>query len=87
MSEEPLSTRGYPCEQIHKSIIGLLPGKHAKSQQSLLVTLHPSPLSGAGLHVLIAIQTPRTPFFSVCLGGLVWSTRSMERVETFEEIA
>jgi len=27
-----LPARVYPCEQIHKSIIGLLPRKHAKSQ-------------------------------------------------------
>ena len=26
-------TRGYEGEQIHKSIVGLLPRKHAKSQQ------------------------------------------------------
>ena len=26
-------TRGYPCKQIHESIIGLLPRKYAKSQQ------------------------------------------------------
>ena len=24
-------TQGYPCEQIHKSIIGVLPRKHAQS--------------------------------------------------------
>ena len=26
------TTRGYPCEQIHKLVIGLLPRKHVKSQ-------------------------------------------------------
>ena len=26
------TTRVYPCEDIHKSIIGLLPREHAKSQ-------------------------------------------------------
>jgi len=33
------STRGYPYEQIHKSIIGLLPRKHAKSQHFLSALL------------------------------------------------
>ena len=31
--EVRLTTRVYPCGQIHKSIIGLMPRKHAKSQQ------------------------------------------------------
>ena len=46
LSPHTPSTRGYPCEQIHKSIIGLLPRKHANSQQFQKVTCAFSLLRG-----------------------------------------
>ena len=33
LDADQVPTRVHPCEQIHKSIIGSLPRKHAKSQQ------------------------------------------------------
>ncbi|KAJ1474497.1 hypothetical protein T484DRAFT_3257695 [Baffinella frigidus] len=55
--DPPSSTRGYPCEQIHKLIIGLLPRKHAKSQH--LITF---PYGHPYGNVIISPQILKCPF-------------------------
>ena len=60
-------TRGYPGEQNKTHLQGIV---------RLRGTC--SPLSG--LHVLITIQTPLKPFYSVRLDNLVWTESGVQRI-------
>ena len=60
--EDNLPTRGYEGEQ--NKTFNIIKGRNS------LVTLRRRPLKG--VRVPILVQIPKTPFYSVRLGGLVW---------------